>query len=122
MIRKISVLFLMLVSLQMIGQTTSSSLYSFYGLGFLDFKGTIENRLMGGIEVFSDSIHTNIQNPAGLAELKLINYSLGAGYISYDQKTTTTSQKSTLTAVDYLALGIPMGKLVVSFGIMPKSA
>ena len=122
MIRKISVLFLMLVSLQMIGQTTSSSPYSFYGLGVPDFKGTIENRLMGGIEVFSDSIHTNIQNPAGLAELKLINYSLGAGYISYDQKTTTTSQKSTLTAVDYLALGIPMGKLVVSFGIMPKSA
>ena len=122
MIRRILVLFLMLVSLQMLGQTTSSSPYSFYGLGIPDFKGTIENRLMGGIEVYSDSIHSNLQNPAGLAELKLVNYSLGAGYISYDQKTATTSQSSTLTAVDYLALGIPMGKTVIAFGVLPHSA
>ena len=122
MIRRILVLFLMFVSLQMLGQTTSSSPYSFYGLGIPDFKGTIENRLMGGIEVYSDSIHSNLQNPAGLAELKLVNYSLGAGYISYDQKTATTSQSSTLTAVDYLALGLPIGKTVIAFGVLPHSA
>jgi len=37
----------------------SQSPYSFYGVGVNTFKGTMDNRSMGGLNVYSDSIHLN---------------------------------------------------------------
>ena len=32
---------------------------------------------MGGLNVYQDSIHLNLTNPAAYTELKLVNYSVG---------------------------------------------
>ena len=55
------------------GGTTSP--YSFYGIGSLKFKGSVENRSMGGLSIYSDSIHVNFRNPASFAgkNLKVFN-------------------------------------------------
>jgi hypothetical protein len=44
----------------------TSSPYSFYGIGDVRFKGTVENRSMAGVAVEQDSIHMNLENPASL--------------------------------------------------------
>ena len=64
----------LLISTVTMAQNGTSSPYSFYGIGSLNFKGTVENRTMGGISVYSDSIHLGVQNPASIADLELINY------------------------------------------------
>ena len=62
MIKKIIVNICLLFSWAIFAQEGTSSPYSFYGIGDIKFKGTIENRSMGSISVFPDSIHLNIQN------------------------------------------------------------
>ena len=100
-------------------QNGTTSPYSFFGIGEIKFKGTAENRSMGGINVFSDSIHLNIQNPASVANLKLVSFTSGGSYKYVNQQTETDSQYASATTLDYLALGIPMGKFGASFGILP---
>ena len=100
-------------------QNGTTSPYSFFGIGEIKFKGTAENRSMGGINVFSDSIHLNIQNPASVANLKLVNFTSGGSYKYVNQQTETDSQYASATTLDYLAMGIPMGKFGASFGILP---
>ncbi len=110
--------FILITSIS-IAQEGTTSPYSFYGIGLLKFKGTAENRSMGGISVYSDSIHTSIQNPAGVADLKLINYNVGGSNKIVTQKTITQEQQQTTTSLDYISIGIPIGKLAASFGIIP---
>ena len=85
-------------------------------------KGTVENKIMGGISVYSDSIHLNIQNPAGIADLKLINFSVGASHKYIGLSTTDEKQNASNTSIDYIALGIPMGKFGASFGLISFSS
>lgn len=103
-------------------QEGTSSPYSFFGIGTLKFRGTVENRAMGGISVYTDSIHLTIQNPASVAGLRLVNYSLGGSHKFTQLETADESQKATTTTLDYLAMGIPMGKFGASFGLIPYTA
>ena len=119
--RIISVVFILVAGVA-IGQGGTTSPYSFYGIGIQKFKGTAENRTMAGISMFSDSIHLNLQNPAGMADLRLVNYSVGVSYKYVTQKSSNESQTSTTSSIDYIGIGVPMGKLVGSFGLMPYSA
>jgi len=105
-----------------IAQNGTTSPYSFFGIGEQKFKGTAENRSMGGLSVYSDSIHLNFQNPASVAKLKFVNYAVAGSYKYVTQKTDTETQNATSTSLDYLAIGIPMGKFGASFGILPFSA
>jgi hypothetical protein len=105
-----------------LAQEGTTSPYSFYGIGIQKFKGTAENRSMGGISIFSDSIHLNLQNPAGVADLELVTYSIGGSHKYVNQENATESQKTTATSLDYLAIGIPMGKFGTSFGLIPYSS
>ena len=105
-----------------LAQQGTTSPYSFFGIGNLKFKGTVENRSMGGIGVYSDSIHINIQNPAGIAGLRLVNYSISGSHRLNTLSTTEESQRATTTTLDYLAIGIPMGKFGASFGLLPYTA
>ena len=61
-------------------QIGSSSPYSFAGIGELNFRGNQINRFMGGIDVYNDSIHANLNNPASYGDLKMVTYSLGLNY------------------------------------------
>jgi len=122
MIRKFLVPVFLLFSIITLAQQGTSSPYSFYGIGDVRFKGTVENRSMGGVSVFTDSIHINLQNPASYSGLKLTSFSLG-GSANYSKYTALNSnEKAQRATFDYLAIGIPMGKFGGVFGLLPYSA
>ena len=100
-------------------QEGTSSPYSFYGIGDIRFKGTADNRAMGGLTIFSDSIHLNFQNPASYSNLKLTTFSVGATSLNTKLKTDTQKESARRTTFDYFAIGIPMGKFGVAFGAVP---
>ena len=122
MIKKLIVPVFLFFTLISFAQQGTSSPYSFYGIGDVKFKGTAENRAMGGLTIFSDSIHLNFQNPASYSNLKLTTFSLGGTYLTTDLSTNNQSEKARRTAVDYLAVGLPLGKFGVGFGLMPYSS
>ena len=61
------IVFALLITTLSLAQQGTTSPYSFFGIGNLKFKGTVENRSMGGIGVYLDSIHVNLRNPAAYA-------------------------------------------------------
>ncbi len=122
MIKKIVVSLCLLFSLSALAQEGTSSPYSFYGIGDIRFKGTADTRSMGGVSVFPDSIHLNLQNPAQLASLRLTTFAIGGTHSNTKSKTETQEEKARRTAFDYLAVGIPVGKFGIGFGLIPYSS
>lgn len=123
MIRSILLFIAFITAGNIFGQEGTSSPYSFYGLGLQKFKGTVENRSMGGLSMLSDSIHLNLQNPSAYGELKLTTFSVGADYdgLRLSNEAGESSYKDN-ASLDYLALGIPIGKLGVGFGVVPLNS
>jgi len=122
MIKKIIVSISLLFSLVSFAQESTSSPYSFYGIGDVRFKGTIENRSMGGMSAIPDSIHLNIMNPAMYSSLKLTSFAIGGTFAANRLKTNTQDEKAQRTTLDYMAVGIPLKKLGIGFGLIPYSA
>ena len=122
MIKKIIISACLLLSLVSFAQEGTSSPYSFYGIGDVRFKGTLENRSMGGLSIEPDSIHINLANPAGYANLKYTTFTLGGTYYTTKQKTNSQTEKARRTTLDYLAVGLPLGKIGVGFGLLPYSS
>ncbi|OAD91544.1 hypothetical protein A7A78_03380 [Aequorivita soesokkakensis] len=122
MFRQIIVVLFILIAGVAVAQEGTTSPYSFYGIGTLKFRGTVENRSMGGLSVFSDSIHLNLQNPASYSGLRLVNFSVGGSHKASTQKNDTESQNTSATSLDYIAMGIPMGKLGMGFGVIPYTS
>ena len=104
-------------------QENVSSPYSYYGIGLTNFKGTVENRAMGGLSIFADSIHVNMQNPASYGRLKLTNYSIGASHDRINLESETASDNAKITSLDYLALGFPVSDRVgIGLGVLPYTS
>ena len=103
-------------------QSGTSSPYSFYGVGTSTFKGSIDNRSMGGLSVYSDSIHLNLTNPASLSELKRVNYSLGITYDNLTFKSENANENSNSSNVNYLAVAIPTKHFTFAFGVIPQTS
>lgn len=123
MIKKVIVSICLLFTIGTFAQEGTASPYSFYGIGDIRFKGNTENRSMGGLGVFSDSLHINLQNPAAYGQLKFTTFTLAGSYNTSNLETNTGEGKARRTAVDYLALGLPITKkLGVGFGLMPYSS
>jgi len=122
MIKKIIVSICLLFSLVSFAQEGTSSPYSFYGIGDVRFRGTIENRSMAGLSVVPDSIHINLQNPAMYSSLKLTSFSVGGTFSVNQLKTNQKDEKAQRTTLDYLAIGIPLKKLGLGFGLIPYSS
>ncbi|GAA4275638.1 porin family protein [Aquimarina mytili] len=122
MIKKILVIVLVFVTAISNAQEGTSSPYSFYGIGIQKFKGTVENRSMGGLSVVTDSIHLNLQNPASFGELKLTAYALGASYNNFKISNDNESSSGDNASLDYLAVGIPAGKFGFGFGVVPLTS
>ena len=133
MIKKLVLVFIAAFAIHSYGQEGTASPYSFYGIGNLKFKGTVENRSMGGLSIYTDSIHVNLRNPASYAgdnvnifpfngESRPVKFSVGGGYTSTDLKANSGSDKSSSTTFDYLALSIPMGKFGFGFGLLPYTS
>jgi hypothetical protein len=122
MFRQIVVGIFILVSGVIVAQEGTTSPYSYYGIGTLKFRGTVESRSMGGLGIFSDSIHVNLQNPASYSGLQLVNFSVGGSHKVSTQKNETNSQNTSTTTLDYISMGIPMGKFGMGFGIIPYTS
>ena len=122
MFRHILVGLFILITGVTVAQEGTTSPYSFYGIGTLKFRGTVESRAMGGIGIFSDSIHINLQNPASYSDLELVTFSVGGSYKATKQKNEAESQNTSTTSLDYMAIGIPMGKFGMGFGLLPYTS
>ena len=131
MIKKLLFVLIALLAFNIQAQEGTSSPYSFYGIGSLKFKGTVENRSMGGLSIYMDSIHVNLRNPASYASPDLksfgganrpIKFSVGGSHNSVTLKTNETEDKSATSTFDYIALSIPMGKFGFGLGLLPYTS
>jgi len=112
----------LLISFVSFAQQGTASPYSFFGIGDVRFKGTLENRSMAGVAVEQDTIHLNIDNPASYASLIQTTFTVGGTFATSNLKTSSQSEKAQRSTFDYLAIGIPMGKFGASFGLIPVSS
>lgn len=103
------------------GQDLTTSPYSYYGIGLPGFYGTADSRAMGGLSIYTDNVHFNLQNPASLGALRLTNLAIGANHQANTLKENDLKESSSSTSFDYLAVAIPTGKLNFGFGITPHS-
>lgn len=133
MIKKLVLVFVAFIAIQSYAQQGTASPYSFYGIGSLKFKGTVENRSMGGLSIYTDSIHINLRNPASNAtenigsvgfngESRPVKYTVGGSQSTLNLKSNTSSDKATSTTFDYLAISIPMGKFGMGLSLLPQTS
>src|SRR5690554_860680 len=121
MIKRITISLTVLFSMFSFAQQSTSSPYSYFGIGETKFKGSPEQKAMGGIGIFPDSIHLNLLNPASYSSLKLTAITVAGGTTFNKQESSSDSGKTRRTSLDYLAVGIPMGKFGVAFGLNPQT-
>ena len=123
MIKKIFVVITLFVLTYSYAQEGSTSPYSFYGIGELKFGGTVENQSMGGLSVYTDSIHLNLRNPASFSELAVTTFSVGASHNSTQYKNAFKTETKNNASLDYLVLGFPITKKIgVGFGLLPYTS
>ncbi|WP_299101938.1 hypothetical protein [uncultured Winogradskyella sp.] len=133
MIKRFIVICITIISSSVFSQQGTGSPYSFYGIGSLKFRGTVENRSMGEMGVYLDSIHLNLRNPASYAgknidanpfngESRPIKFSVAGTASNSTLNSDSEKAKTNSTIFDYLALSIPIGKFGVGFGILPYTS
>lgn len=122
MIKKIIVTACFFFTLVSFAQSGTASPYSYFGIGDVRFKGTLEIRSMAGVGVEQDSIHMNILNPASFAAMRLTTFTMGGSYAGTKLKTDTETASASRTTLDYLAVALPLGKMGVGFGLLPYSS
>ncbi len=122
MLRKLLSVFALLATTFIYAQNSSASPYSLGGLGDITFRGNAIDRMMGGLSVYSDSIHANLNNPASLGELKLTTFSVGVHYKNTQLSSLEANDKVASGSLDYIAVSIPTKHFGFSFGVMPYSS
>jgi len=123
MIKKIVLFISILLATLGFAQENTASPYSFYGIGSARFKGTNDIVNMGGISVYSDSIHINVLNPASYSNQLVTTFQVGLTSSFYNLNTASASEKAKKTTFDYMVMGFPLSKKVgVSLGLLPHSA
>jgi hypothetical protein len=131
MIKKIVIAIVCLAVYSLHAQDGTISPYSYFGIGDQRALGTIENQMMGGVAMFSDSIHINLKNPASYSKLGIqagenfgiTTYAAGVSHKASRLKTYTEQQNSAVTNLDYLSIGFSVRKgWGVGFGVMPFSS
>lgn len=131
MIKKLVLVFVTIFTLQINAQQGTASPYSFYGIGSSKFKGTVENRSMGGLSIYTDSIHVNLRNPASYAghnlklwnnETRPVKFAVGGSHSSVNLKSETSEGTTTTANFDYLAINVPLGKFGFGVGLMPYTS
>lgn len=124
MLKRIIYIFLLLISLTTYGQRTSSSPYSFFGIGQQYNSQTVEQASMGGIgTAYSNFYHLNFINPASLGDLKLSTYTIGLNSSSLTVKDFSGKQSTTSTGISYANIGFPISNNAgLAFGLRPNTA
>ena len=133
MIKRFIVICITIISSTAFAQQGSGSPYSFYGIGSLKFKGTVENRSMGGMSVYLDSIHVNLRNPAAYAgnpingpyfngESRPVKFALSGSMSDTNLESNSGEASANSTIFDYLAISVPVGKFGFGFGLLPYTS
>jgi hypothetical protein len=123
MIKKIVLLITILLASFCFAQENTASPYSYYGIGSTRFKGTNDIVNMGGISVYSDSLHINVLNPASYSNQLVTTFQVGMTSSIYNLSTASAKEQAKKTTFDYLVMGFPVSKKVgVSLGLLPQSA
>ncbi|EAR00515.1 hypothetical protein [Maribacter sp. HTCC2170] len=131
MIKKIVITLVFMAFFGMNAQNGSVSPYSYFGIGEIQSKGTMENQMMGGIGMFADSIHINLKNPAALSKLGvkygedfgITAYSAGLSYKSLSLENSTESQSNSTTNLEYLSVAMSVKKgFGIGFGLLPYTS
>ncbi|WP_282071576.1 hypothetical protein [Polaribacter atrinae] len=124
MIRNILLVFILITSSAITAQRTSSSPYSFFGIGDEFSPVTVEQSAMGGIGVaYSHYKYLNFTNPAAYANLRYTTYSFGLLNNKLSLDNGGVKQSSNSTSLSYFALAFPIGnKAGMSFGLQPVSS
>lgn len=127
--KKLCLVFITFLTLNIYAQQRgTASPYSFFGIGSFAFEGTAENRSMGGLSIYTDSIHFNFRNPASYAgnSLKLYNgesrpikFTVGGSTSNVNLESDSGSANANATSFDYLGFSFPIGKLGVGIGLLP---
>jgi hypothetical protein len=123
MIKKIVLLITILLANFGFAQENTASPYSFYGIGSARFKGTNDIVNMGGISVYSDSLHINVLNPASYSNQLVTTFQVGMTSSFFNLSTASVKEQAKKTTFDYVVMGFPVSKKVgVSVGLLPHSA
>jgi len=124
MIKRIIFFITVLLSFQAFSQRTSSSPYSFFGVGEEFGTRTVEQFSMGGIgAAYSTPFHLNLTNPAALADLSFSTYAFGLLNNDLRIRDADTDQRTSTTTLSYFNIGIPLKPgLAVIAGMQPTSA
>jgi hypothetical protein len=115
---------MLITSSAITAQRTSSSPYSFFGIGDEFNPVTVEQSAMGGIGVaFNHYKYLNFTNPAAYANLRYTTYSFGLLNNKLSVENDEVKQSSNSTSLSYFALAFPIGKKAgMSFGLQPVSS
>jgi len=111
MIKKISLLIALVWSLSVLGQTNSSSPYSYFGIGDFNKQETAAASSMGGIGIASRAANAlNFSNPAAHSALNFTTYTItgNSKYTKFEDRGNTKELSN--TTLSYIALGFPITK------------
>ncbi|WP_299361434.1 hypothetical protein [Winogradskyella sp.] len=133
MIKRLIVVFIAIISSNVFAQQGTASPYSFYGIGSLKFRGTVENRSMGGMGVYLDSIHINLRNPAAYVgknieampfdnESRPVKFAVAGTMSNATLNGNSGEAETNSTTFDYIALSVPVGKFGFGFGLLPYTS
>ncbi len=124
MIKKTIFFLTVLISVQAFSQRSSSSPYSFFGVGEEFGTRTVEQISMGSIgAAYSSNHYVNFINPASLSELRFATYAFGILNNRLTVKDATISQSSNSTSLSYFSFAFPLSeKIGFIVGMQPTSA
>jgi len=123
MIRKVGFAILCLAACSLYAQNGTVSPYSYFGIGDIRSGSTIENQMMGGLSLYTDSIHLSLKNPAGYGKLRLTTYTAGVSHKEISLNSFTNQEKTSVTNLEYLAIGFPISpKMAAGLGLRPFSS
>ena len=124
MIKKIIFFLTVVITAQSFSQRSTSSPYSYFGVGEEFGTRTVEQISMGSIgAAYSSNRYLNFVNPASLSELRYATYVFGVLNNDLTIKDATTSQSSNSTNLSYFSFAFPITKkMAVVFGMQPTSS
>ncbi len=123
MVRKIVIAIAFILAIGLNAQDGSVSPYSYFGIGNVRANSSIENQMMGGIGIYTDSIHASLSNPSGYSKLRLTTYAGGISRKELSLKSASARESSSVSSLNYLSIGFPIAKrLGLGFGLNRRSA
>lgn len=108
-------------------QTTTSSVYSQFGIGSLNGSLLPQNRAMGGISSGlrkpGSYNNINLANPASYSSIRLTTFDAGISAEYLNRSRGNLSESDFTGSLSHLVFGIPVSKKsALSFGIIPYSS